>query len=204
MNIDELAIIIPTYDNLEMLRPLIGQLKGFNVYVVEDGQKQETIDWLKTQDVTCIFHEKNKGVSPSWNDGLKRAEKDGYSYFAIFNDDIVLPDNWFTECKTTFESNNAHFVSLYPMSGWFFILDKVCLEKIGYFDEQFAPFCVEDDDYFERIRLHNINHAYVNINVIHHGSATINKIDKKFVQDTKASNWHKFRKKYPKKVMPAL
>lgn len=59
-----LAILIPTYDNLEGLKTLVEQIykytQDFKLYVIEDGQKEETINWMKTQPFTSIFHEINK------------------------------------------------------------------------------------------------------------------------------------------------
>ena len=126
MNI-KLAVIIPTYDNLEMLKPLVTQLEGFNVYVIEDGQRKETTNWLKTQRVKSILHTENMGVAVSWNDGLREALKDGCTHFAIINDDVVLPKNWWEDCRKEFENKKVHLVSL-NFSGWFFIIDKECVD----------------------------------------------------------------------------
>ena len=84
----ELSVIIPTYNSLDTLKPLVKSLD--NVYVVEDGQRKETVDWLKKRD-KVIYHKENKGVATSWNDGIRQAYKDGSTYFAVFNDDIVVP-----------------------------------------------------------------------------------------------------------------
>lgn len=202
MNI-KLAVIIPTYDNLEMLKPLVTQLEGFNVYVIEDGQRKETTNWLKTQRVKSILHTENMGVAVSWNDGLREALKDGCTHFAIINDDVVLPKNWWEDCRKEFENKKVHLVSL-NFSGWFFIIDKECVERIGFFDEQFAPFCTEDDDYWERFRQAGLVSASINIDVFHHGSTTLKKLDKNLVKKVRADNWHKFRKKFPNKTMAAL
>lgn len=220
MNI-KLGIIIPTYDSLDTLQVLIKNIfdytdGDYQIYVVEDGQKQETIDWLETQDkIKKIYHKENKGVAPSWNDGIKVAEEDGCTHFAIFNDDIEIPENWWKDCRIKFDGS-VHlvthvsdvktryiFISLH-ISGWFFIIDKFCLEKIGYFDEQFAPFCSEDDDYFERYKQSGMKRAIVNIDIFHHGSKTLKKLDHNLFITTKKENWRKYRQKYPLKKIPGI
>lgn len=218
----KLGIIIPTYDSLDTLKVLLGNIcdytdREYMVYIIEDGQKQETIDWLKEQkDISVIYHEKNKGVSPSWNDGLRQAQKDNCTHFAFINDDVEVPQNWWSDCRKVFEDYPIHLLSLdcsrMPLqykfdsshiSGWFFIIDRVCVEKVGYFDEQFAPFCAEDDDYFERYKKTDLKRGMVDIKIFHHGSNTLKKLDPKAFWKVKQENWHKFRAKYPDKRMQA-
>jgi len=174
----KLGVIIPTYDNLEMLKPLVKQLKGFNVYVIEDGQKQETIKWLKKQKVKSIFHEENEGVSHSWNDGTKAAEKDKCTHFAIINDDIRLPKNWWEDCRKEFK-DDIHLVCLKTevlnISGWFFIIDKYCLDEIGYFYSS-SKYGNEDMNYLERYINKGLKVSKVDIDVYHYGSKTIKKL----------------------------
>lgn len=221
MNI-KLGIIIPTYDSLDTLRVLLKNIQDYTdgeytVFVVEDGQKKETIEFLQTQRVVSLLHATNKGVSPSWNDGLKAAEKEGCTHFAFFNDDIEIPPDWWSKCRAMFEDKKIHLLSLVPhpdkigypfdslhMTGWFFIIDRECLKRVGYFDEQFAPFCAEDDDYFERFKRSGLLRGQIELDVFHHHSRTLKKIPGEVFQRVKRENWLKFRKKYPNKRMPAL
>lgn len=210
----QLGIIVPTYDSLDTLQVLIAQIYHrttgvFHVIVVEDGQKPETIEWLKQSNHLCfhvVYHPENKGVSPSWNDGLRKAEELGCTHFAIFNDDIEIPENWWTDCLSVFEAKKANVVGLVdpcptPLTGWFFILDKTCLEKVGYFDESFAPYMAEDDDYYYRIKESGVRFIRIGLKVFHHGSHTINKLwekDPKYVKAVFDANWKKLRAKHPK------
>ncbi len=202
-----LAIIIPTYDSLDTLKVLLKNIedytKEYRLYVIEDGQKQETIDWLKENQVNTIFHAENKGVAPSWNDGLRQAIADGCDYFAIFNDDIEIPPNWWEDCQQEFK-DDIHAVCLIggpvPLTGWFFILDKYCIDKLGFFDEQFAPYYCEDDDYFTRMRFGGIRLMKLDLNVFHHGSTTLKKlkaIDMEKYETITAESRKRLRKKYP-------
>jgi len=213
-----LGIIIPTYDSLDTLKVLIKNIFDYTggeyqIYVVEDGQKQETIDYLKTQKVKAIFHQENKGVAPSWNDGLREAIKDNCDYFAFFNDDIELPPNWWDACQKEFskmyagQTSPTHAVCLaefvnntIPLTGWFFILDKYCVDEVGFFDEQFVPYCAEDEDYYFRMEKKGICLCRIeNLNVFHHGSHTLNKlrqIDLNKVEENRKNNWIRLQKKH--------
>lgn len=95
----KLAVIIPTVDLLDMLKVLVKNVfdytvGDYRVYVVENGQKEKTIEWLKTQNVKSILNETNKGLSAAWNAGIREGLKDGCTHFALLSDDTELPPNW--------------------------------------------------------------------------------------------------------------
>jgi len=209
----KLGIIIPTYNSLNTLKVLVKNIldytqEDFIIYVVEDGQRKETIGWLKTQNIKKILHKKNKGVAISWNDGIKRAKKDGCTHFAIFNDDIELPEGWWEECRDLFYKNAnlvtlPHSVANIVISGWFFIIDRKCIERVGYFDEQFSPCFFEDLDYKYRCSINGIRTGIVNIDVYHHGGTTTYGELKESSNKSFNNNYHKFIKKHPKVRMQA-
>jgi len=201
----KLGIIIPTYNSLNTLKVLIKNIQdyteNYNLYVVEDGQKKETIDWLKENKINSIFNKKNKGVAGSWNVGLKKAIEDNCTHFAILNDDIELPAKWWEECKKAFDNKRVHLAFLdapspITITGWFFIIDKYCVDKVGYFDEDFYPYYAEDDDYFIRYKQAGLRYMQIGIDVFHHGSHTIEKLDKKKSEGIRKSNLNKLVAKH--------
>ncbi len=207
----KLGIIILTVDLLDMLKVVVKNIfdyttGDYQVYVVENGQKEATIEWLKTQNVKTILHDVNKGTTVSWNAGMREAVKDGCTHFALLSDDTELPPHWWDVCKKEFE-NGSHLVSVDAglpniiFSGWFFIIDKEALDKVGYLDEQFTPFYFEDLDYSQRFQRSGLKHSMADIKVIHHGSATILGIFKKDTPDyfwkVYRANKRKFKNKYP-------
>ena len=202
----KLGIIIPTYDSLDTLKVLIENIYSYTdgeyeIFVIEDGQKEKTRKWLREQDFRTIFHEKNEGVAKSWNDGIRMAMANDCTHFSVLNDDIELPMNWWSKCRDLF--SNAHLVTVKSdiqhtvISGWFFILDIKCINKVGYFDEQFSPCFFEDVDY--GIRFHNsrLKSAIADIDVFHHGGMTTYGTLKKESKISFDNNLIKFRKKYP-------
>lgn len=206
----KLGIVIPTFDLLDRLKVLLGNVFDYTtgdyvVYVVENGQKAETLEWLQTQDVKVIPNRINRGTSASWNQGMKRAILDGCTHFAILSDDTELPPNWWDVCKAEFE-NGSHLVSVDAglsniiFSGWFLVVDLELVEKVGYWDEQFF-FYFEDLDYSQRVEKSGLRYSMAPINVIHHDSATIRgqfeKDKPDFFRSVYKDSKGKFRAKYP-------
>jgi GT2 family glycosyltransferase len=187
----KLGIIIPTYDNLDMLKRLVKQIYNYTegkllVVVVEDGQKPQTMDWLSRRGMLQsnfipLFNKENLGVAPSWNEGLRYCYNQGCDYFAVFNDDIEIPKNWWKICRPEFEGN-VHVVSTRKdrrnpvLTGWFFILDRYAIDTVGYFDEQFAPFHAEDGDWIRRMLLARVGYKMIWVDVVHHFSTTTDRI----------------------------
>lgn len=204
----KLSVIIPTFNSLPTLKKLIASIykhtKGqFQVYVIEDGQNDKTIKWLyglkKPLSVHC--HIQNKGIATSWNDGLQLAMDDYCTHFAILNDDVELCKDWWKDCQQVFK-DNVHMVCLdqpspIPLTGWFFILDRECIENIGLFDEQFSPFCGEDHDYWLRFQQSGMKYAKVSLDIKHGGSTTVKKLDSELYKQVRNDNWQRLRKKYP-------
>lgn len=207
----KLGCIIPTYNRLDLLQVLVQQIfdytsGDFRVYVVENGQQGATIAWLKTQKVTTILSDHNRGTSASWNVGMREALKDGCTHFAILSDDIELPPHWWDVCQQEFDKG-SHLVSVDAglpniiFSGWFLVIDREALDKVGYWDEQFWPFYFEDLDYSQRFQASGLKHSFADIQVVHHDSATnighFKKNHPEFFWKVYRDNKRKFKTKYP-------
>jgi len=79
-------------------------------------------------------------------------------------------------------------------TGWFFIVDRTCIDNVGYFDEQFTYFG-EDDDYFHRYKMSGLKYAKVKLDVFHHGSKTVNQLKDK--ESVRRESIYKLIEKYP-------
>lgn len=200
------AIIIPTFDNLSGLKKLLKSIdtEKFKVIVIEDGVNKKTITWLRNQKdypISVAYHQENKGIAYSWNEGLRYAQMFDCTHFAILNDDLELPKDWWDVVKKEFE-NGAHLVTVddpspIPLTGWFFVIDQRCVDKVGMFDEQFSPFCGEDHDYWLRFRDSGLKRATVHLDIKHVGSGTVSKLDREYYVNVRKANWQRLRDKYP-------
>lgn len=118
--------------------------------------------------VIYLPYKKNRGLSKSWNDGLRLSEGYGDEFTLIINDDLSFRENGFSQfieyirtlpygygIATVMgqESENS------PASGQVIpqelaccVIGKAALDVIGYFDQNFTPAYFEDTDYMTRIR----------------------------------------------------
>jgi hypothetical protein len=173
----KLGIIISTWSNIEMLKPLLEQIYEHTFFILKDNN-----------------------ISRSWNNGIKNALSAGCTHFAIMNDDIELPLNWWEDCQKKFDEG-SHLVFLGKrgtdlFSGWFFVLDKYCLERVGYFDEEMNIFA-QDTDFWYKVKELRIKNSPIQINVKHFGSATVSKLPKDEYKEIWNDNWLKLRAKHP-------
>ena len=200
----KLAVIIPTFSNLEGANNLVKQVceKFYTILIDDSGEKKFFGSFLH-----LIHHKENKGIAPSWNDGIRAAIENDCTHFAIFNDDIELCEGWWEVCKAEFDKG-AHMVCLdqpspIPLTGWFFILDKECIDKVGMFDEQFVPFCAEDHDYWIRFQQSGLKMSKVSLDIKHESSATVGKLETAYYRQVRQENWQRLRNKYPNMRMTA-
>lgn len=135
------------------------------IILVDDGSPLSgTSEYVLGEEVDLfVRHATNKGIAPSWNDGLKIAHGD---YLVVVNDDIEVGPGWLQGLGHALSFpkamvSGAVIASTKNGSGplpdykWFpgycFMLPRKTMDTIGLFDEQFVPFNFEDVDYWTRI-----------------------------------------------------
>lgn len=136
--------------------------RNFELIIVDDGSPLDTA-FLRESASTYIRHKTNKGIAPSWNDGLSVARGD---FLTIVNDDVETCWGWLEGmmyalrgdiCVSApaIEHINSGKTGLYADYKWFpgycFMMPRSTYEIIGKFDEQFTPFNYEDTDYWTRV-----------------------------------------------------
>ena len=92
------AIIIPTFDGLGLLRPCLAALdaqtfRDFTVTVVDDGSTDGTASWLATAYPTIylIRHERNRGLVAACNAGISATTSD---LVCLLNNDTEAEPGW--------------------------------------------------------------------------------------------------------------
>ena len=140
--------------------------------------------WVLTGDK--IETAMNIGVSAGWNQGIRRAMKDGYRYALIINDDVIMNKGTIEKLYKDILTTEAVIISpnviipKYKSEPWHreqglinaihwscFILDMYKLvESCGWFDENFFPAYFEDNDMHYRINLVNDLTYYIDTDVI--------------------------------------
>jgi GT2 family glycosyltransferase len=187
----KVCVIVPFCNLWDMTEAFVKHLykntpEEFTLILVNDGTTEqfkipeeflETNGEGKPKNRFLLSIPEHRGVAPSWNEGLKKALELGCNYFVFANNDIKVFRGWLSECLKHFE-DGIDIVSIeghHPVfAGWFFILSLNCIDKVGIFDEQFAPFCFEDTDFAIRSLKAGIKSKILDIPIQHWASATIN------------------------------
>jgi len=180
--INEFVIGITTfskrYDYIENLIPQIRVYNNSKILLVINGEKDGLFDdnyrtkmlnlCSKYSNVYPIFFIETRGLAKLWNTIIVNSDKD---YLLILNDDIEIHSSEIFD-KTYAHTNTNKFTGLTKFNGSFshFIVNKLVMDSIGYFDERLLGFGEEDGDITFRLLKENIsiNDIYTNgvINIV--------------------------------------
>lgn len=167
---------------LAMIVPVLNQFELFT-------NMMSTVDYPIHPYVITNW-DNNLGVAAGWNQGIKRAMKDGYRYAIIVNDDILLEKNAIKDAFEYLLNSDAIIVSpnfcvperdglrmyfdrnigVNESIHWScYVVDMYKLIEIcGWFDENFFPAYFEDNDMYYRIHLAGQKHYLVTRNGFYH------------------------------------
>lgn len=91
MNIDDIVVVIPTYNNPATINDVAHDAlsHGYSVIVVDDGSDIRITDIIQSDNdnLTILRHDVNKGKGAAIVTGAKEANKRGYKYFASIDGD---------------------------------------------------------------------------------------------------------------------
>ena len=131
---------------------------NISIYILDNGKQ----DIPNTYRNTYIYtKEDNLGVSGSWNFLIEKAISNGYNYFLILNDDIILKKDEESIYNIILKYGSDKFIRSEQFYNWSaFILSKNIYHRIGRFDTSFERCYFEDNDYEYRMKLENIPIVY--------------------------------------------
>lgn len=196
--------VVQTYAK-ECVESVKRNSQDYELIIIDDGSTLDTSWFKKNADV--YKRHKNKGVAPSWNDGIKLSKG---KYIVVINDDIVVPEGWLDDLVLTFEIiKNAGVVGpavehlpngigIEENHVWFpgscFMLPRETIDKVGLFDEDFAPFYFEDTEYWTRILKSGLKMARnYNVFIKHKEGQTVKKLSQ---NEQYQINYQKFINKH--------
>lgn len=104
--------VIPCLENIGMTIQCLTELRKYTpepneLIIVDDGSKVPVMEDIKEEfgiDL-IIRHDEIMGFSKSINDGIRAATGD---FIAIWNNDLLVSDNWLTPVLEVFESDTEH------------------------------------------------------------------------------------------------
>lgn len=208
----KLAIIIPLLNCLEYTRKMLLTIQTFHKFkliLINNGSTDGTGAYIRkcgeNSDTFAINFNENRGVSASWNLGIKMAiEKWDSKYFFIPNNDVLLHPKTIDTLIEKIQEKDVLMATATDISGKIsraldiealpapsedlkteapdfscFLIKRETIKSIGYFDEAFYPAYFEDNDYHYRIKLSGgYAYRYSRAIYFHYGSRTI-KADEK-------------------------
>lgn len=204
---------------LECLESIKKWSKDYEIIISDDGSPLDT-QFLIPFANTYIRREKAGGCAVGWNQGLRLAKGE---YIVVISDDVVVKEGWLEAMRAALDKFPNALVSapavqhmprvndggdgIVEERHWFpgscFMMRRQCLDIVGYFDEQFAPFNYEDVDYWTRVAQsgHTVCRNY-NVTVDHKEGQVIHSIEDNGSVDSQ--NRQKYLKKWGFDPIPVL
>lgn len=132
---------------------------------------------------------KEYSLAEAWNKGIRRAIWDRCDYIVVANDDTYLGDkDALPKIIHHMESNNLWICRTQPneenvrreLRGFhFFVITQDLISEVGYFDENFYPAYLEDDDLHYRTLIVNpLKTDMIVVNVPHEEGRSISDMSK--------------------------
>ena len=142
-------LVITTYNQSEYTKLCFESLKkiddDIDVLVIDDCSTDDTVDLCNTYGYEVITKDEGEGLTHSWNLGYDRFKKDGYEYFIIANNDILIPNGAISELEDTFEK--WPFSLIVPTSTTLGVGHNAQFQSIELFFNGLAPTCNNPDNY---------------------------------------------------------
>lgn len=110
------AIIIPNYNGIDYLRKCLKSFtyqtyEDYTIFVVDNGSTEPGFDELMSQynTVRYIKRPDNGGFAVAVNDGIKKAEAEGYRYCILLNNDTEVAGDFVEHLHNAMEANPEAF-----------------------------------------------------------------------------------------------
>lgn len=190
ITVDPTSVVMPVMNNLQYTKSFMDSFyrqvsDPYELIIIDNASTDGTAEYLseissQNDRIKIITNEKNKGVCPSWNQGILASK---YDYVCIVNNDIefmtlgllgemqkvikkspniywVSPATIYIKDIKKLQYKPFHYEQLqYGVSNMRYIVGCCFMcpkrafseEEIGLFDEKFFPAYYEDLDYINRI-----------------------------------------------------
>lgn len=156
------GILITTFEKRQFSSalPLIQQIRGaginYPILVFLNGNLDRNhddhlrslflLEISKIKNVGVLTNFEMTGISRNWNLGIQIL---GTELTACFSDDLVVSPNFREELDMVFDAaSTAGFITIEGFAA--FVISRLVIDEIGWFDERFLGFGEEDGDYVWR------------------------------------------------------
>lgn len=107
----KVTVVIPNYNGKQFLEPCMKALanqtcRDFDVLVVDNGSTDESVLWLKEQQIKTVFLKENTGFSGAVNVGIRASST---PYVILLNNDTEAEPEYVGELIEAIEKNDRIF-----------------------------------------------------------------------------------------------
>lgn len=105
---NEVSIIIPNYNNVDLLKELLGSLDNvktpFDVIIVDNNSQDDSVSYIKENypQIRLIVNDENRGFAKAVNQAIRLSDK---PYLFLLNNDTVVFEDTLDELLGTIKSN---------------------------------------------------------------------------------------------------
>lgn len=146
-----------------------GELDLAEVLVIDNSPHSDVIHLgLEGRGVKVHYHPDNIGISASWNQGIREAQRNSLHHILISSQWVRMrpmeygrrvEDSGLSHIARGVHKHANQYGLTFGDQGYHFIcITQALVDKAGYFDENFLAYG-EDDDYHHRLDLLNITLA---------------------------------------------
>jgi len=161
----------------------------YEIIFIDNGSTDGTKDWLtERKDIISYKNPIVSGLAACWNLGIKRAISDGCDLFFVINNDIILAKNTIDNLVKRFQESDIimatgvndqsltpdemrvlekEYIENEPINSHpdysCFMINKACLDKVGFFDENFRVAYFEDNAFHADIALAGLGEKAISI-----------------------------------------
>jgi GT2 family glycosyltransferase len=204
------TLMMVTYNRLDLTKQTLKNIientnRPFNFVIVDNASIDGTQKYLRNfslehnndkkgllQKIVYVFNNENKGIAIGRNQALFEANNIDTTWYSTIDNDVLLPDNWLTDCIKILSSNKSYGmmgVNFEPVKfqtiriGEYEIQNKIrgnlgtaCTvfhknfhKMVGFFNTEYGLYGEEDADMGARARAMGFKLGYLKDNGIHLG-----------------------------------
>lgn len=114
------AIFTLTKDRLDYTKKMVESMRKtagypFDWFVIDNGSKDGTVEWLKKQDATVIYNKKNAGIPRASNQIIDVIKKGNYDFIMKVDNDVLFKSfDWLATMMKIYSVMRPFNLSLYP------------------------------------------------------------------------------------------
>lgn len=166
-------LVVPHLNHPELLAEMLGSIDVpvGRLVIVDNAMSEEdsayAVEASFPANTEVVQPGWNLGVAASWNLGIKVAPY--AAWWAFANNDVTFAPDDLARLAEFMDAAHRPTIGMLVEFGAFAI-NAACLERIGWFDENYHPIYAEDADYRHRAELAGVDTAELPSTTRHAGS----------------------------------